>query len=99
MLPSVTGSRLTTIKLCQVRLGKSAAVFETMSQNSGGDQCFTKIATGIKYILATQCSNPAATKAVIGKIIDENFVRGTTGTHTQPYSKTDKSITHNAKGK
>jgi hypothetical protein len=40
------------------------------AQKSAGAVFLTRIPMGIKYMLATQCANPAAKKAVIGKRIE-----------------------------
>ena len=50
---------------------KSAAVLLMFTHNAGGTASFKKSPMEIKYILTTQCPNPAETKAVIGKMIDK----------------------------
>src|SRR4030042_1127659 len=72
MLPMVTGSRFLRKKAPQVRLPKSAAVLPMAAQNveSAGTKSLMSRPIGIKYMLATECSNPAATKQVMGKTID-----------------------------
>ena len=70
MLPSVTGNKLTNRNDEQESLAKSDAVFPIACQNVFGAVIFTKRPKGIKYMFATLCSNPAATKAEIGKIIE-----------------------------
>jgi len=70
MLPIVTGNKLTNRNEDQVRLAKSGAVFPIVIQNVVGAVDLTKRPMGIKYMFATLCSNPAATKAEIGKITE-----------------------------
>src|ERR1700733_15693805 len=60
ILPSVTGTRLWITP---------ASVMEEASKPAGTCPVSTSSqASGRKYMLATQCSKPAATKAEIGKI-------------------------------
>ncbi len=54
ILPIVTGRRFTLKKFSQVK-------FDT---RPGCTAFFTKMPIGMKYMFATQCSNPQATKAV-----------------------------------
>ncbi len=52
-----------------VRLGNMAAVACVMSQKASDAMCFTINPNPMKYMLATACSNPAATKAAIGNTV------------------------------
>jgi hypothetical protein len=65
-LPIVTGRRLSTRNALQVSPDTSGAVVRPASQPSFEAM---KSASGMKYMLATECSNPAATKAAIGGMI------------------------------
>ncbi len=69
IFPIVTGSKLPMSKFCTVKCGKSAGVFWIISKNLLPAPYFTQSAIGRKYMLAILCSNPAATKAVIGGMI------------------------------
>jgi len=61
----VTGSRLLMKNALHVRPERSSPV---LAAKAGSKSLITK-PMGTKYIFATLCSNPAATKAVMGKII------------------------------
>ena len=65
----VTGSRFLTRNAPQVRLPKSAAVLPMASQKPLAAPLLMNRPIGTKYMLAMLCSNPAATKAEIGKMI------------------------------
>ncbi len=56
-------------KLPQVRLGKSAAVLLIAVKNDASPMYLIKRDTGMKYMLAMLCSNPAATKQAMGGMI------------------------------
>ena len=68
IFPRVTGMRLLISIFDQVKFEKSVAVMPIFVQKDAGAPDLIISPTGIKYIFAMQCSKPAATKAVIGKI-------------------------------
>ena len=68
MFPIVTAVRLAANPV-NVRLGNVAGVACVMSQKASDAVCFTINPKPMKYMLATACSNPAATKAAIGNTV------------------------------
>jgi hypothetical protein len=68
MFPIVTAVRLAA-NPAKVRLGNMAGVACAMSQKASDAACFTINPKPMKYMLATACSNPAATKAAIGNTV------------------------------
>ena len=75
MLPSVTGIMFLNIKELQFRFAKTETAPTGSVPKAGATAdkteawLFKKIPAGIKNILAILCSNPQATKAVIGNTI------------------------------
>ncbi len=61
----VTGIRLSTTKDPHVRPASS----NPEAAAKVGSKVLMRSPTGMKYMLATECSNPAATKAVMGKMM------------------------------
>ena len=75
ILPMVTGTRLFRRKFETVRSGYIAALLPAVFQKEDPAPERMSSPIGIKYMLATQCSKPAATKAVIGKMIAERALK------------------------
>lgn len=65
MFPRVTGKRFFKRKVFQVKWVRSRFIEAT----NGASNTFRSNPNGMMYMLATLCSNPAAIKKVIGKII------------------------------
>src|SRR4051794_39227129 len=65
ILPRVTGIRLRP-KAGHVSEASAAPCVPSVDQNSCGANCFTNNPNDTKYMLAIECSKPAATKAEIG---------------------------------
>ena len=68
MLPMVTGNRFENQNARQVNRSRFGIDSATDAVKAGSN-IFIASAYGMKYILAMLCSKPAATNAVIGKII------------------------------
>src|SRR6266446_7814982 len=67
-LPNVTGTRLVTSDP-GVSAGKVSGVSPVAIQKCDGAPYFTSRLKGSKYMFATECSKPAATKPEIGGIM------------------------------
>ena len=72
IFPMVTGIKLTTIILYNVM--DEDALY---SAATAGSNILMSQALDNKYILATECSKPKATKAVIGNMMAKNLIPST----------------------
>src|SRR3989338_1342261 len=94
MLPIVTGNKFLYRKFCQVKFTISGALPNKVVAASITLASFlTNSPIGIKYIFATECSNPIATNAVIGNII-ENILSTTLLPEKQSHTARQTSVLH-----
>src|SRR5450830_837289 len=98
ILPIVTGLRLRK-NAGQVRPAYAAALFPISDHISAGPQACMNRPRGMRYILATECSKPAATKADTGNRMASTLslvVRAPSDSHSARQTRTLHKMPRNS---